>query len=387
MTIPENKITLKQMVADFSQSLGEEKARKLVESTVLEVGLPIKEVYFDTEAIKIFETIEKGQKDYIRTLAGLRIAQLILSLGDMRRISTLIGELQSAKAQLEAWSVTLENKIRERTKELLLSQEELKKSKDTLEDKVRDRTKELEETTKDLQNALKVKAEFLANMSHELRTPLNSIIGFSEVLQMETFGPLNEKQKSYINYVLSSGQHLLLLVNDVLNLAKVEAGKMELIFSTFFVKDKLEEVLVLFKEQAFRKKIKMSLEVSADVGVIEADERKFKEIFFNLLSNAIKFTPEGGSVGVKVYKHPEEIEFEVWDTGEGIAAENLPKMFGVFARVESSLSKATEGTGLGLSYTKRLAELHGGRIWIKSEGLGKGTQTSFVLPIKQKAGA
>jgi two-component system CheB/CheR fusion protein len=386
MITSEEKITLKQLVADFAQSLGEEKARELIEGAALQVELPIKETYFDSEAIKIFETIEKEQKGYIRTLAGLRVAQLILNMGDMRRISMLIAELQSAKAKLETWTATLESKIKERTKELMQSQEELKKSRDTLEDKVCDRTKSLEEAAISLENALKAKSEFLANMSHELRTPLNSIIGFSEILQAGTFGALNEKQKSYVNYVLTSGRHLLLLVNDVLDLAKAEAGKMELVFSVFSIKDKLEEAFVLFKQQVVEKKIELSLEIPKDISNVEADERRFKEMIFNLLANAIKFTPEGGKVGVRVFGHPEEIEFEVWDTGVGIAPENMSKMFNVFMRIEPSFSKATEGTGLGLSYTKKLVELHGGRIWIKSDGLGKGAQVSFVLPIKQKTG-
>ncbi|MBU0743983.1 MAG: PAS domain-containing sensor histidine kinase, partial [Gammaproteobacteria bacterium] len=232
--------------------------------------------------------------------------------------------------------------------------------------------------------ALHAKSEFLANMSHELRTPLNSVIGFSEVLNAETFGPLNEKQKSYMNYVLRSGKHLLLLINDILSLVKVEEGKMELFFSVFPVKKALETSLILLKELLAEKKIESSLEVPEDIGNIEADKRRLKEIIDNLLSNAVKFTPVGGKIGIKAWRRSEEIEFEIWDTGVGIAVENMSKIFAVFTRIEPSFSKATEGTGLGLSYAKKLVELHGGRIWIKSDGLGKGTAVSFTLPIKQK---
>ncbi|MBU0744681.1 MAG: PAS domain-containing sensor histidine kinase [Gammaproteobacteria bacterium] len=619
----EEKNILNQIIDDFSQSLGREKAKNLIENSVLKLGLPIKDSYSNEEALKIFELIEKEQKGYIRTLAGLRMAQVILNTKDMRKINELIFGLQTAKTKLEEWSATLEEKVKDRTKDLARSYEEisivvgdLEKSKQYIENiianflnvlivtgidgtirlindvcfdvlgytkeellgknielmggkdkalilrqilqegqiknheclcKKKDRTpvfvifsgslmkgkseksqeiiivlqditerKKIEDSlvhekefTKNIldnvqavilildqsggivdinrymekisgfqldevkgkdwfetflpeenrhntreifkksvsdagfgaggnidqivtknghvldiewydktlkdkygnviglvalgrdvteqrkieeinrarmvaEEAYRTKSEFLANMSHELRTPLNSIIGFSEVLDSETFGPLNVKQKSYINYVLTSGQHLLLLVNDVLNLAKVEAGKMELLFTVFPVKAQLEESLALLKELLVKNGIEASLEVPEDIGNIEADKRRFKEMIDNLLSNAIKFTPSGGKIGIKAWRHQEEIEFEIWDTGVGIAAENMSKVFSIFTRIESAVSKATEGTGLGLPYTKKLVELHGGRIWIKSDGQGKGAQVSFTLPIKQK---
>jgi two-component system, cell cycle sensor histidine kinase PleC len=246
--------------------------------------------------------------------------------------------------------------------------------------------KELTELAAELKRTARVKSEFLANMSHELRTPLNSINGFSEVLCDETFGPLNEKQKQYVNNVLTSGKHLLLLINQILDMAKVEAGKMKLALSILPMKSLLNEISLLVADMASKKKLQTLLEIAEDLPNIEADELKVKEIVYNLLSNAVKFTPDGGKIGMRAKKADSKIEIVVWDTGIGIASENMEKIFEGFFRVDTPYSRITEGTGLGLPLSRKMVELHGGKLSIESEGLNKGTSVRFTLPIVSKGG-
>jgi len=243
---------------------------------------------------------------------------------------------------------------------------------------------ELKALAAELKRTARVKSEFLANMSHELRTPLNSINGFSEVLYDETFGPLNEKQKQYVNNVLTSGKHLLLLINQILDMAKVEAGKMTLSLTKLPMKNILNELSMLVADLVSKKNIEMSLEISEDLPDIEADELKVKEIIYNLLSNAVKFTPVGGKIGMRARKASDNVEIEVWDTGVGIARENIGKIFEGFFRVDTPYSRVTEGTGLGLPLSRKLVELHGGELSVESPGLNKGTRVRFTLPIAPK---
>jgi two-component system CheB/CheR fusion protein len=240
---------------------------------------------------------------------------------------------------------------------------------------------ELTELADELKRVARAKSEFLANMSHELRTPLNSINGFSEVLYDETFGPLNEKQKKYVNNVLASGKHLLLLINQILDMAKVEAGRMKLALSNLPMKSLLNDISLLLADMVSKKKVEMLLEIAEDLPNIEADELRLKEIIYNLLSNAVKFTPEGGKIGIRAKKADPEIEIVVWDTGVGIAPENMEKIFEGFFRVDTPYSRVTEGTGLGLPLSKKLVELHGGKLSVESDGLNKGTSVRFTLPI------
>jgi two-component system cell cycle sensor histidine kinase PleC len=245
--------------------------------------------------------------------------------------------------------------------------------------------RELEQLATELTRTAKVKSEFLANMSHELRTPLNSINGFSEVLYDETFGPLNEKQKKYVNNVLASGKHLLLLINQILDMAKVEAGKMTLALSSLPMKNLLNEMSLLVADMVSKKKLQMSIEIAEDLPNIEADELKVKEVMYNLFSNAVKFTPEGGTIGMRAKTINAGIEIVVWDTGVGIASENMGKIFEGFFRVDTPYSRVIEGTGLGLSLSRKLVELHGGKLSVESEGLNKGTLVRLTLPLVSKA--
>jgi len=244
---------------------------------------------------------------------------------------------------------------------------------------------ELAQTNIRLADVSRAKSDFLANMSHELRTPLNSVIGFAEVLQDEFFGKLNDKQKEYVGDIFGSGKHLLKLINDILDLSKVEAGKMELELSAFSVRDTLGAALYMFREKAMKHRIKLELEAGADVE-ITADEIKLKQILFNLFSNALKFTPDGGSVrvGARIFSDAgtDFVEISVTDTGIGIKAGDVPKLFNEFTQLETAYEKKYEGTGLGLALTKRLVELHGGKIWVDSE-LGKGSRFTFTVPVAQ----
>jgi two-component system CheB/CheR fusion protein len=240
---------------------------------------------------------------------------------------------------------------------------------------------ELKDLATELKRVARVKSEFLANMSHELRTPLNSINGFSEVLYDETFGPLNEKQKKYVTNVLTSGKHLLLLINQILDMAKVEAGKMKLTLSSLPMQSILNEISLLVADMVNKKKLQMLLEIAEDLSDIEADDLKVKEILFNLFSNAIKFTPEGGKIGMRAKNAGSEIEIVVWDTGVGVAPENMEKIFEGFFRVDTPYSRVIEGTGLGLPLSKKLVVLHGGKFSVESEGLNKGVSVRFTLPI------
>jgi two-component system CheB/CheR fusion protein len=245
---------------------------------------------------------------------------------------------------------------------------------------------ELTDLAAELNRVARAKSEFLANMSHELRTPLNSIIGFSEVLYDKTFGDINEKQAKYVNNVLTSGKHLLLLINQILDMAKVESGKMNLTLSTLSIKNLINEIAMLAENMVSKKKLHMSLEIAEDLPDIEADELKVKEIIYNLLSNAVKFTPENGKIGVRAKSLGAEIEIIVWDTGVGLAPENMEKIFEGFFRVDTPYSRVTEGTGLGLPLSKKLVELHGGRLSVLSDGLNKGTSVLITLPIVSAKG-
>ncbi|HXZ93869.1 MAG TPA: GAF domain-containing protein [Burkholderiales bacterium] len=240
---------------------------------------------------------------------------------------------------------------------------------------------EIEEKSRQLTIANQHKSDFLANMSHELRTPLNAIIGFSEVLLEKMFGELNAKQLDYLNDIHGSGKHLLALINDVLDLSKIEAGRMELELSQFNLPAALANALTLVRERAQRHGIALSLEVDPRLGEIRADERKCKQILLNLLSNAVKFTPDGGRVAVSARLDTDKAEISVADTGIGIAREDHETVFEEFRQVGRDYTKKAEGTGLGLALARRFVELHGGTIRLESEP-GKGSTFTFTLPVR-----
>jgi signal transduction histidine kinase len=240
--------------------------------------------------------------------------------------------------------------------------------------------REIEDKSRQIEAANRHKSEFLANMSHELRTPLNAIIGFSEVLRERYFGELNEKQAEYTDDILTSGQHLLSLINEILDLSKVEAGRMELELATFDLPLAIDNARTFVRERATRHGITLDVNVDDRLGDFTGDERKIKQILLNLLSNAVKFTPEGGRIGINARQADGAVEISVTDTGIGIAKEDQPKIFEEFRQVGSDYSHKSEGTGLGLTLAKKFVELHGGRIWVESE-VGKGSKFTFTLPV------
>jgi len=240
--------------------------------------------------------------------------------------------------------------------------------------------REIEEKSQQIEAANRHKSEFLANMSHELRTPLNAIIGFSEVLGERLFGELNEKQAEYTDDILSSGRHLLSLINEILDLSKVEAGRMELELATFDLPLAIDNARTFVRERATRHGITLDVTVDERLGDFVGDERKIKQILLNLLSNAVKFTPEGGRIGITARQADGSVEILVSDTGVGIAPEDQARIFEEFRQVGSDYAHKVEGTGLGLTLAKKFVELHGGRIWVESE-VGKGSRFTFTLPI------
>jgi signal transduction histidine kinase/CheY-like chemotaxis protein len=254
------------------------------------------------------------------------------------------------------------------------------------EEKIQQKNHELKQINKQFQKASESKSAFLANMSHELRTPLNAIIGFSEVLKDLAFGELNQKQLKYVGNIYSSGKHLLSLINDILDLSKIESGKLELQIDGFSIPETIEGIIATVKGLASKKGITLDLQTNRDLPYMTADHKKFKQILYNLLSNAIKFTPDGGKVSLTANasttdsRIPENfIHFTVEDSGIGIAPENQDQVFAAFEQIDDSYSRQQEGTGLGLALTKKLVEMHGGEIWFESE-VGKGTAFHFSLP-------
>ena len=378
-----------------------DEASEFAESVINTVREPLISLDQDLRVV----TVSRSFYDFFKVNPEETVGQLIYDLGnkqwDIPKLRELLEEILPQKVSFDNYEVehnfsTIGRRImllnarqiqRALGKEriILLAIEDITERRE-IENGLEKAHEELKDLATELKRTALVKSEFLANMSHELRTPLNSINGFSEVLYDETFGPLNEKQKKYVNNVLTSGKHLLLLINQILDMAKVEAGKMNLVLSSLPMKSLLNEISLLVADMVSKKKIEMLLEIAEDLPNIEADELKVKEIMYNLISNAVKFTPESGKIGMRAKKADSEIEIMVWDTGVGIAPENMKKIFEGFFRVDTPYSRVTEGTGLGLPLSKKLVELHGGKLTVESEGLNKGTSIKFTLPIISRGG-
>ena len=291
--------------------------------------------------------------------------------------NNMLIQIQKRDEELEAHRDHLENEVWQRTQDLQMAMLDLTKAKEAAEASDR------------------AKSEFLANMSHELRTPLNHIIGFTDLVLSQKCGTLNELQNEYLSDVTTSSQHLLSLINDILDLAKVEADKMELELGEIQIVPFLEQSLKMVKERALNHQLQLAFDVESDLGLIQADERKLKQILYNLLSNATKFTPDGGRItvtaersladgqtpGANALEQSEWLKISIKDSGIGISAEDLERIFKSFEQADSSASRQYQGTGLGLSLTRRMVELHGGRIWASSKGTDMGSTFSFIIPI------
>jgi len=239
---------------------------------------------------------------------------------------------------------------------------------------------EIQEKSAQLEVANRHKTEFLANMSHELRTPLNAIIGFSEVLLQRMFGELNAQQADYLEDIMSSGRHLLTLINDILDLSKIEAGRMELELASFSLVAALNNAVTLVRERAQSHGIRLELDVAPQLDTVIADERKLKQVVVNLLANAVKFTPDGGTITLRAVRENGHVRLAVHDTGIGIAPEDQARIFEEFQQATHLTEKSREGTGLGLALSKRMVELHGGTISVDSAP-GKGSTFTVALPL------
>jgi two-component system, NtrC family, sensor kinase len=334
-------------------------------------------------------------KSAIWRTAFLLVAFLLLAIATSvllaRRLVRPIESMQTAAAKIGSGSLNQRIEVPSNDELGALAQEfnrmaaRLQESYSGLERKVEERTRELatalaelDEKSRELEAASRHKSEFLANMSHELRTPLNAIIGFSQVLNEKLFGEVNEKQEEYLDDILTSANHLLALINDILDLSKVEAGQVELEVTSFSLREALERGVVMVRERATNDGVQVALEANGGVELVSGDERRIRQVIFNLLSNAVKFTPAGGAVDVRARQVDGEIRVSVADTGPGIAAEDHERIFEEFQQTEGGVEQR-EGTGMGLALSRRLVELHGGRIWVDSE-LGKGSTFVFTLP-------
>ena len=356
---PDKGLTLQSQKAEPLSNSIEELALGLVNSTVSQ-----------TEALKVENrsAFDQSQTLLIAVAAVATILALLLGyvlswsvVGPIREIEGRLGEITSGDF---TGHVTVRNR------------DEL----GALADNINLMNDELGRLYKELESTSRHKSEFLASMSHELRTPLNAVIGFSQVLRQQMFGELNEKQLEYVDDILGSGQHLLNLINDILDLAKVEAGRMELQSAPFALDETLRNATAMVRERATRQDVTLSTEIDASVGEIQADERKVKQILFNLLSNAVKFTPAGGTITLAARTDASQAIISVRDTGVGITREDQARIFEDFYQLGPGM--AQEGTGLGLALTKRLVDLHGGELTLESAP-GAGSTFTVRLPLRR----
>jgi signal transduction histidine kinase len=280
--------------------------------------------------------------------------------------------------KLESKINDLEGEIRKRKK----AEDELRTLKDGLELKVKERTSQLENEIEMHKKSELIKSDFLSRMSHEFRTPLNAIIGFSEILKMKTPGELNEKQEHYIDNIHNSGQHLLGMINDMLDLLKIESGdKLPLSIESFFAPDVIGQTMIFVQEKAARKGLVFNKEIDPELGNIITDKLRFKQILLNLLDNAVKFSkPQGGTVTVKAVKAGDMAQFSISDTGIGIREKDIGKIFGLFHQVDTGLNRRYGGAGSGLAITKQLVEQQGGKLLVQSI-YGQGSTFTFTLPL------
>jgi PAS domain S-box-containing protein len=398
-------ISLRRRCAEDALRASEERFRELAEllpEIVYETDVQGTLTFVNRNAVDLFGYT---QEDYA---AGLNVLDMIVptdrgrALESNQRVmngenvgsneftmrrkdgSTFPATIHSTAIIHEGKSVGLRGVIVDIT-ERKLAEEALLRANAKLETRIQERTSDLMLAKEAAETANQAKSEFLANMSHELRTPLNHIIGFTELLCDKQFGGLNPTQEEYLNDILQSSRHLLSLINDVLDLSKIEAGKMELEYSELPLREILENSLIMVKEKALKNRLRLNLLFQEIPPTIWADEREVKQILYNLLSNAVKFTPEGGTVQLEARGlNDQGVEISVRDSGIGLKETDLERIFRPFEQGDNSASRKYQGTGLGLSLAKRMVELHGGRIWAESRGEGAGSTFTVFLPAGEK---
>ncbi|MDX6408734.1 MAG: hypothetical protein QOE13_1805 [Gaiellaceae bacterium] len=349
--------------------------RVFVEQPLSEAFAPLKSAIWRTALLLVaflvlaIATSVLLARRLVRPIESIQAAAARIGSGSLNQrievpsndeLGALADEFNRMAAQLEESYGGLEQKVEERTRELATA------------------LTELDLKSRELETASRHKSEFLANMSHELRTPLNAIIGFSQVLRERMFGEVNDKQQEYLDDILASGNHLLALINDILDLSKVEAGQVALEVAPFSLRDALERGIVMVRERALKDDVEVTLSANGDVDMVTGDKRRISQVIFNLLTNAVKFTPARGAVNVRASHSDGEIRVSIADTGPGIAVADHERIFEEFQQTEAGVEQR-EGTGLGLALSRRLVELHGGRIWVESE-LGRGSTFVFTLP-------
>ena len=381
-------------------------------------GEALLELFSDFEGVEIISVIDKRtdapgillakkrkittSSDYLSALKNENY-DLVINVTGNSEVKKAINDYMSPSAELlEGFSAKLlwdlvekqkeaKEKEKEMTAALQSKNEELLDLSNKLEEKVFKRTAELRQVNIDLQKSNQYKSDFIANMSHELRTPLNSVIGFSELLLNEPIGELNIPQTKYLNNIHSSGKHLLQLINSILDIAKIESGRIKLALEEFSISSAVDEVDNIIMPLAQKNKIHFKKEVEKGLFLV-ADKIKFKQILYNLIGNAIKFTDKDGTIGLYISLLDKKVELpvslrnrdralfvRVEDSGIGIECEDIDRIFREFEQVDSSLSRNYEGVGLGLPLTKKFIEMHGGIIWVESE-VGKGSSFNFVIP-------
>lgn len=310
------------------------------------------------------------------TLAEATTVELALTTPTVHYLDVVISQLRDRRERITGRILTFRDVTKRRAMELALQAERA-----LLAQRVEERTHELSKANAELGHAVRLKDEFLANMSHELRTPLNTILGLAEALQEEVYGNLVARQVRALNNIQESGRHLLALINDVLDVSKVEAGKLTLEPGPVAVDSLCQSSVNFIAQVAIQKQLTVNVAVDPQVKLVFGDERRLKQILVNLLSNAVKFTPKGGTIGLDVVGLPAQdvVQFIVWDSGIGIAIEDMPRLFKPFVQLDSRLTRQHEGTGLGLTLVHRMVDLHGGSIAVTSE-VGQGSRFTVSLP-------